>query len=116
MSPAIGTTGDWSTGETSWQNLVLNATLGITTLTKATASVITVAGQGLTLAWRCWPGTRATAKGASEQGCALFVMEREKSLELLIEGRSGSDAQGRSEGNELRESARMDSQGSPRAR
>jgi hypothetical protein len=33
-------------------------------------------------------------------------MEWEKSLELLIEGRSGRDAQGRSEADELRESAR----------
>lgn len=73
-----------SKGDGSWQNLVPGATLRVIALPKAMVNVICVVAQGLILAWRCWLGMRVTAKDAAEQGYALFVMERAKSVELLF--------------------------------
>jgi len=75
-----------SKGDTLWRNLVQSATLQVIASPKATGNVICVAGQGLTLAWRCYPGMRATAKDAAGQGYVPLVVERAKSGEFFIQG------------------------------
>ena len=49
MKPETGTMGDDLTGDTSWQNLVLSAPLGVIAL-KATVNVISVVEQEWILA------------------------------------------------------------------
>ena len=66
-------------GDESWrfyQNPVLSAAIRVTALPKAMVNVISVADQGLMWAWRCWLGTRVTAKDATEQGYVLLAMEQ----------------------------------------
>ena len=65
-----------SKGDASWrfyQNLVLSAAIRVIALPKAMVNVIGVADQGLMWAWLCWPGLRATAKDATEQGYVLLA-------------------------------------------
>ena len=65
-------------GGASWrfrQNLVLSAAIRVIASPKAMVNVVGVAGRGLTWAWRCWPGMRATAKDATGQGCVPLATE-----------------------------------------
>jgi len=73
-----------SKGDILWRNFVQSATLQVIASPKATGNVICVAGQGLTLAWRCYPGMRATAKDVAVQEYVPLVMGRAKSVELFI--------------------------------
>jgi len=56
-----------------YQNPVLSAATRVIALPKAMVNVIGVADQGSTWPWRCWPGTRATAKDATGQGYVLLA-------------------------------------------